>query len=146
MSSTRPHPEMPPEPLPILAGAVAQQCLATVLLVEDEDFVRQVTAEVLTSGGYDVLCARHAAEAMRVFQGCNREVHLLLTDVVLPGRTGNNLARDLQALCPALKTVFISGYPENAVTNQELRKPGVTYLPKPFSLESLLRTVRQALA
>ena len=68
----------------------------TILLVEDEDFVRQVTAEVLSFGGYQVFGARTAAEAMRVFRQQRAKVQLLLTDVVLPGTNGRELARDLR--------------------------------------------------
>jgi DNA-binding NtrC family response regulator len=118
----------------------------TVLLVEDENFVRDVTGEILQSAGYRVLKARNAADAMRTFRQYRDEVQLLLTDVVMPGQNGFNLAHDLKAMSLGLRTIFISGYPENSVTRTGLKQTGVFYLPKPFSAESLLRQVKQALA
>jgi CheY-like chemotaxis protein len=146
VTSTRSEPEIHPEPAPILADAGTDQDHGTILLVEDEDFVRLVTRDVLSFAGYRVLCARHAAEAVRVFRQHEKEVQLLLTDVVLPGRNGQDLARDLRTVRPTLKTMFISGYPENEVTKHGLQEPGVIYLPKPFSVDLLMRTVRQVLA
>ena len=70
----------------------------TVLLVEDENFVRDVTGEILQSAGYRVLKARNAADAMRTFRQYRDEVQLLLTDVVMPGQNGFNLAHDLKAM------------------------------------------------
>jgi PleD family two-component response regulator len=80
-----------------------------ILLVEDEGFVREVTCKVLESAGYKVLSTCNAAEAKRKFRGCAQGVELLLTDVVLPGRDGLALAKDLRAIRPALKTIFMSG-------------------------------------
>jgi two-component system, cell cycle sensor histidine kinase and response regulator CckA len=146
VSSTRSQREMFGEPVLTVTPTGMDQVRATILLVEDEDFVRQVTAEVLSFGGYQVFGARTAAEAMRVFRQQRAKVQLLLTDVVLPGTNGRELARALRLLHPALKTVFISGYPDNEVTRHSLEEPGVFYLPKPFSLESLMQKVRQVLA
>ncbi len=146
MSSTQSEPEVVKEPVLTMQRAGMDPVRETILLVEDEDFVRQVTAEVLSFGGYQVLGARTAAEAMRVFRQQRAKVQLLVTDVVLPGTNGRELARDLRLLHPALKTVFISGYPDNEVTRHSLEEPGVFYLPKPFSVESLMQKVRQVLA
>lgn len=118
----------------------------TVLLVEDENFVREVTGEILQSAGYRVLKAQNATQAMCIFRRHRDEVQLLLTDVVMPGQNGCSLADDLKAMSLGLKTIFISGYPENPVTRKGLSQPGVFYLPKPFSADSLLRQVKQALA
>jgi DNA-binding NtrC family response regulator len=115
----------------------------TILLVEDQDFVREVTGEVLEFEGFRVLKARSAVEAARLFHA--GEVQLLLTDVVLPGRNGCRLAHDLVAVCPALKVVFISGYPENEIARHRLEEDGAMYLSKPFSVEGLMRVVRSAL-
>jgi DNA-binding NtrC family response regulator len=117
----------------------------TVLLVEDENFVRDVAGEILETAGYRVLKARNAADAMRTFRRYRDEVQLLLTDVVMPGQNGYSLADDLKAMNLGLRTIFISGYPENSVTRNGLKQPGVYYLPKPFSAESLLRQVKRAL-
>jgi two-component system, cell cycle sensor histidine kinase and response regulator CckA len=118
----------------------------TILLVEDEAFVREITCEILEREGYRVLKACNAAEAKVVFGRYRKILQLLLTDVVLPGQNGRELANDLRALNPRLRALFISGYPENAVTQMGIAEDGMFYLPKPFSAESLLRKVRQVLA
>jgi two-component system, cell cycle sensor histidine kinase and response regulator CckA len=117
----------------------------TILLVEDETFLRQVTCEILESAGYRVLQSRNAAEAISTFQEYKTIVRLLLTDVVLPGQNGRDLANDLRIVCPNLRIIFISGYPENAVTEHGIQEDGMFYLPKPFSLQALTRKVRQVL-
>ncbi len=145
MSSIRSAPELPSETVPVLASSREGCSGETILLVEDEDFVRQVTGEVLTFAGYQVICARHAAEAVRLFRQREKEVQLLLTDVVLPGRNGHDLARDLRTLRPGLKTMFISGYPDTETSKRRLQGSGVIYLPKPFSVESLMQAVHRIL-
>jgi two-component system cell cycle sensor histidine kinase/response regulator CckA len=117
----------------------------TILLVEDEAFVREVVGEILRSAGYRVLKARQAAEAMRVFRRHRQEVGLLITDVVMPGRNGRDLARDLSSICPGLITIFVSGYPETVLTKDGALERGVFYLPKPFSAGDLLQQVRHVL-
>jgi two-component system cell cycle sensor histidine kinase/response regulator CckA len=139
-------PEMNQTAPAIGKGAERAWVRETVLLVENENFVRDVTGEILHSAGYRVLKARNAADAMRTFRQYRDEVQLLLTDVVMPGQNGFNLAHDLKAMSLGLRTIFISGYPENSVTRKGLKQTGVFYLPKPFSAESLLRQVGQALA
>jgi DNA-binding NtrC family response regulator len=125
--------------------AAAGRVRETILVVEDEDFVREVTCEVLEFEGYHVLKARSAAEATRQFHFCGDDVQLLLTDVVLPGRNGCRLARELAAFCPTLKTLFVSGYPQNELARHGLTEDGASYLPKPFSVEALTRMVRHVL-
>jgi CheY-like chemotaxis protein len=80
-----------------------------ILLVEDEPLVRKVTCEVLQSAGYRVLKAKNSAEAIRIFSQHREEIDLLLTDVVMPGRSGRELAHELRAVCSDLKTIFTSG-------------------------------------
>ena len=145
MSVSHVQPQTAPEPMPVAARTGAETKCETILLVEDEDFVREVTCEVLVSAGYRVAKARNAAEAVRAFHRCGGQVQLLLTDVVLPGRNGRDLARRLKVVQPDLKTIFISGYPENEVTKHGLQEPGVFYLPKPFSVDSLMGKIRQVL-
>jgi two-component system, cell cycle sensor histidine kinase and response regulator CckA len=116
----------------------------TILLVEDEAFVREFTSEILETAGYCVLKARTAAEAKIAFRQCGEAPRLLLTDVVLPDQNGRDLAHDLRMTNPSLKTIFVSGYPE-IVPQKGIVEQGVFYLAKPFSAESLLRKVRQVL-
>ena len=115
----------------------------TILLVEDERFVREVANEILRSAGYRPLSARCAEEARRLF--CQHEdVHLSVTDVVLPDDNGTHLADELGSRRPGLKTIFISGYPENAVARAGVPEPDSRYyLPKPFSSESLITKIKQ---
>ena len=114
----------------------------TILLVEDEAFVREVTCEVLRAVGYRVLTAKNAAEAVWVYDAYRREVKLLLTDVVLPGETGRALAVRLQGANPGLKVLLVTGY----VSEMRLREgEAEECLAKPFSTEVLLRKVRQLL-
>ena len=117
----------------------------TILLVEDEDFVREVTSQVLQFAGYGVLKAKNAMDAISQFRRHQEKIELLLTDIVMPGKNGHDLAHDLSAVCPGLRTIFISGYPENAITRNGWQERGVLYLPKPFSVQSLLRKVKLAL-
>ena len=116
-----------------------------ILLVEDESFVREVTAEILQAAGYQVLKARHAVEAMKIFQQNAETIELLVLDIVLPGKNGWELARELLRFHPQLKTVFVSGYPENTVTKKIDFEHKVIYLSKPFSVDSLMQKVREAI-
>jgi two-component system cell cycle sensor histidine kinase/response regulator CckA len=120
----------------ILAGA------ETILLVEDEAFVRDVTCEVLRSAGYQVLAARNAADAVRMYEARPSEVKLLLSDVVLPGETGPAMARRLRREHPELKVLFVTGYAEQMGLLEGKQEE---FLAKPFSAEALLRKVRQVL-
>ena len=134
--------ELPP--VEILAESPEHR--ETVLVVEDEAFVREVTCETLESEGYRVLRARTAEEARTLFARYRKIVRLLLTDVVLPGQNGRELAEELRTAYPALRTIFTSGYPENAVTRLGIAQEDAFYLPKPFTADSLIRRVRAALA
>jgi two-component system, cell cycle sensor histidine kinase and response regulator CckA len=104
----------------------------TILLVEDESFLREVTCEILESAGYRVLKTDTAAEAISAFDEYKTIVRLLLTDIVLPGQNGRDLATDLRCVCPKLRIIFVSGYPENVVTRHP-QEDGMFYLPKLFS-------------
>ena len=125
-------------------GADMPPLQGSILLVEDETFVREVTAEILIAAGYNVLKARSAVEAVREFRQHKGEVALLLVDVVLPGKNGREMAKELMKEEPRLKTVFISGYPESAPERDILRN--TIYLPKPFSLGLLMQKIRDVIA
>jgi DNA-binding NtrC family response regulator len=122
-----------------------KRLMPTILLVEDEAFVRQAACEILCSAGYRVLPARNAADAVTAFRGHAHEVRLLLTDVVLPDRNGCDLAEELVTVRSDVKAIFISGYPENCITRDGVQRPGWFYLPKPFSTASLLQKIEEAL-
>jgi two-component system, cell cycle sensor histidine kinase and response regulator CckA len=114
----------------------------TILLVEDEQFVREVTSEVLRSAGYVVLAARNAVEAMCVYERIRGNMGLLLTDVVLPGESGQVLAGRMRRGNPDLKVLFVTGYPESIGMAERAHEQ---CLAKPFSTGVLLRRVRQVL-
>ncbi len=103
------EPESIAEPDSTMADLKNSTECQTILLVEDEAFVRDVTCEILQSMGYQVLKARNAIEAMCAFHQHQEEVRLLITDVVMPGQNGRDLAQQLRALRPDLKALFISG-------------------------------------
>jgi two-component system, cell cycle sensor histidine kinase and response regulator CckA len=132
--------------IPFTVDAAKFRAMPVILLVEDDALVREVAADILEFEGFRVLKARNAQEAKMAFHRYKEIVRLLITDVVLPGQNGRDLANELRTVCPTLRIVFVSGFPENAVTRQGLIDGEMLYLPKPFSAESLVRTVKQALA
>lgn len=117
----------------------------TILLVEDEEFVRNVTQEVLELSGYKVLVARDAQEAMTLADTHEGGIDLLLTDVVMPGMNGRQFAKRLRETEPTLKTIFMSGYTENLVLREDIERECSAFLQKPFTLELLSATVRDVL-
>jgi two-component system cell cycle sensor histidine kinase/response regulator CckA len=117
----------------------------TILLAEDEAFVRKATAEVLESAGYRLVVTASAAEAFEAFRGCVRPVDLLLTDVIMPGMNGRELAAELKSLCPPTRVLLMSGHAEQ-LAGWELAASGGKCLAKPFSTRTLLSKVREVLA
>lgn len=117
---------------------------ATILLVEDEDTVRKVIERLLRKLGYEVESAADAEEAIEIFKKRNDEFDLVLTDVVMPGLTGVEMSVVLKEHRPDMRFLFTSGY-----TSKELggnpEAPPEPFLPKPFSMEELSRSVREAL-
>ncbi|SDT58920.1 hybrid sensor histidine kinase/response regulator [Actinoplanes derwentensis] len=118
----------------------------TLLLVDDEDAVLQVTARMLGGAGYRVLTAPDAAEALRLLERHGGEVAALVTDVMMPGMDGRQLARIASGRRPDLCVVFVSGFAESLLDEHGNNlEPGSTILPKPFDREKLVTTVRTAL-
>jgi signal transduction histidine kinase len=118
----------------------------TVLLVEDEPLVRSLAARVLRQQGYNVLEAPDGAEGMAIArEHASEEVHLLLTDVVMPKMGGKELADRLKSLWPDIKVLFTSGYTYNAITQHGLLDREMAFLEKPFSISGLIRKVREVL-
>ena len=116
----------------------------TILLVEDAALVRKATAEALQSAGYRVLIAENATQALDAYHCYSHSVDLLLTDVVMSGMCGRELAQTLFALSPELRIMLMSGYAEQLALCK-LSPYRTEYLPKPFSAPTLLRRVRQVL-
>jgi len=117
----------------------------TVLLVEDAAAVRAVTHQALARQGYTVLDAPNGAEALRIAADHPDPIHLLLTDVVMPGLSGRQLADELTRLRPDTKVLFTSGYTDDAVVRHGVLESGIAYLQKPFTVDGLARKVREVL-
>jgi len=117
----------------------------TILLVEDEDGVRQLVSTILKRHGFTVLEARHGPEALILTEQHQGPIHLILTDVVMPGMGGQELAQRLQPLHPGVKVLYMSGYAEETSLHQNLSDQGICYLQKPFEAHGLLHRVRELL-
>jgi two-component system, cell cycle sensor histidine kinase and response regulator CckA len=115
-----------------------------VLLVEDENVVREITGQVLTHAGYDVLESNGPREALRVASGHPGKIDLLLTDVVMPEMNGVELADRLQNLQPDLITILMSGYAECDVL-RKITSGSAMHIQKPFTIDTLLARVAEAL-
>ncbi|HKW41964.1 MAG TPA: response regulator [Gemmatimonadales bacterium] len=117
----------------------------TVLVVEDVPAVRAVASEMLTRYGYTVLEAADAETALRLAAKHDGEIHLLLTDVVMPDASGRELADKLVKLKPGMKVLYMSGYTDDAVVRHGVLQDGIAFLQKPFTPESLARKLRTVL-
>jgi two-component system cell cycle sensor histidine kinase/response regulator CckA len=132
------------------AGAVASYAeiprgTETVLLAEDEADVRELAREFLVAAGYTVIEARNGQEALKLAAERGEEIDLLVSDLVMPGMTGQQLAALLQQQDPALRVIFMSGYSEHAAAEAAQAGSSVRILTKPFNRMALLRTIREVL-
>jgi signal transduction histidine kinase/CheY-like chemotaxis protein len=118
----------------------------TVLVVEDEDAVRELTCEFLKRSGYTVLEARDGIDALEVAGRYSGTIHLMLSDMVMPRMGGAELAEKLKAIRPKIKFAFMSGYSEYSSYGANQVSPGVSVLQKPFTMASLIERVRESLA
>jgi CheY-like chemotaxis protein len=117
----------------------------TVLLVEDEESVRELVRETLRMRGYKVLEAENGEAGLRVAESRKERIDILITDVMMPGMGGRELARELSAQRPEMKVLFLSGYTEEAVLNQGPLGLSTAFLQKPFTLQNLAKKVRDVL-
>jgi PAS domain S-box-containing protein len=117
----------------------------TILLVEDEDMVREPTRRMLVRQGYDVLVAANADEALALVADPGRSIDVLLTDVIMPGRSGKELATELCRLGRTDRVIFMSGYTEDVIVHQGVLESGVHLIEKPFESRRLLRLLRSVL-
>jgi CheY-like chemotaxis protein len=128
-------------PSPVAQGHAGTQ---TVLVVEDAEGLRELTKRLLERHGYVVLLAANAEDAGCLFDE-NPSIDLLLTDVVMPGASGPELVKQLVERRPALKVVYMSGYTDEAIVHRGVLDPGIAFLHKPFSSETLGRKIREVL-
>jgi PAS domain S-box-containing protein len=141
-----PRVDAAPEPLPTAPRHDAPlRGHETVLVVEDDDSLRRLVHDVLRRHGYELLAARDGAEALALSGRHAGAIDLMITDVVMPGLGGRELARQLAPLRPAMKVLYVSGYTENAIVHHGQLDAGLEFLPKPFAPEELARKVRAIL-
>jgi two-component system, cell cycle sensor histidine kinase and response regulator CckA len=117
----------------------------TVLVVEDDPQVREVTVRTLRAGGYRVVAASNGREALDLAERDPGPLHLLVTDIVMPGMTGREVADELRRRQAELRVLFVSGYTQDAIAQRGVLETGIEFLPKPFAASSLLARIRQVL-
>ncbi len=117
----------------------------TILLVEDEQSILKMNRTVLERFGYKILAARTPMEALTIVEQYEDTISLLVTDVVMPEMNGKQLKERIEKLKPDIKTLFISGYPDNVIVHRGILEPDVSFLQKPFSIDSLATKVREVL-
>jgi PAS domain S-box-containing protein len=117
----------------------------TILIVEDEVSILELAKRILEGLGYTVMIARLPSQALNLAEEHLGEIHLLITDVVMPEMNGRELSTRLRTRCPTLRTLFMSGYTANVIAHRGVLDEGVQFMPKPFSKESLAQKVRDAL-
>ncbi|HEX3607058.1 MAG TPA: ATP-binding protein [Candidatus Dormibacteraeota bacterium] len=132
-------------PEPTAAAAAQSPGGETVLVVEDEEAMREVTRRILARNGYEVITARGGEDALATIRAHQGRIDLLLTDVVMPQMLGKEVAERSAALLPGLRVLYMSGYAHPVLTSQGTLAEGVTLLEKPFSAPVLLAKVREAL-
>ncbi|MCB0050447.1 MAG: response regulator, partial [Caldilinea sp.] len=117
----------------------------TILLVEDEPAILEMTTAMLEELGYSVLAARTPGEAVRLAGVRNGRIDLLMTDVVMPEMNGRDLAGKLQSLYPDIRLLFMSGYTADVIAHQGVLDPGVHFIQKPFAMNVMAAKIRAAL-
>jgi two-component system, cell cycle sensor histidine kinase and response regulator CckA len=140
-----PRIDEPAEHLPAEETATTERGWETILLVEDEAALRAIAREILEDHGFHVIEAARASEAIEIAQRHPEPIHLLLTDVIMPGMNGRVLAETLLAARPATRVVYMSGYTDDIVAHSGVLNSGTFLLEKPFTALALLARVRAAL-
>ena len=132
-----------PQPAP---HANALRGSETVLVVEDQADVRRLIEKTLSRYGYSVLTATNGPEAAARAQTYEGAIHVMLTDVILPGASGREIARQLAAARPHLRVLYMSGYTDDVIVQHGVLEPGLAFLQKPFTADTLARRIREVLA
>jgi CheY-like chemotaxis protein len=141
-----PHVDEPAEKLKAqVVGEELPRGSETILIVEDDEEVRNLAARVLKAQGYIVLDGSYGDEALNVCRKHKGPIHLLVTDVVMPGMDGRALSERLSHLHPEMKVLYMSGYTEDAIIHHGVMGKGMNYIQKPFTVNGLTRKVREVL-
>ena len=117
----------------------------TILVVEDDKSVRNLTRKALKEYGYSVIEAQNGEDALKVSEAHEGPIHLMITDVVMPGMNGRELAERLQPYRPKTRVLYMSGYADDAIVHHGVLEPGLSFIPKPFTPESLVNKARSVL-
>jgi len=140
-----PRVDEPPTPQILVDARLPARGWETILLVEDEGSLRAIAREILEGHGYQILDAGGASQAIEIARHHPAPIHLLVTDVVMPGMNGRVLAESLVTVRPDLRVLFMSGYTNDVIAHHGVLDSGTMFLEKPFSVAALLSRVRQAL-
>ncbi|MFH1741741.1 MAG: response regulator, partial [bacterium] len=116
-----------------------------ILLVEDDEYVRRCLSQILAEYGYGVLTAKRGSQALEAAKQHTGPIDLLLTDVIMPGMSGWDLAKELVSRRPETKVLFVSGYTDDAIAHHRVFKKGIHFIEKPVMPETLARKVREVL-
>jgi len=130
------------QPAPTMASG---QGTETILVVEDDGALRDLARRILRTAGYTVLTASNGGEALLLLEGHDGPVHLMLTDVVMPGMSGRDLAARLADIRPQMKVLYTSGYTDDAVLRHGVLNEAVHFIHKPYATAELRRKVREVL-
>jgi len=137
------------EPLEEAGEVVVQKEIVgrgeTILVVEDEEEVRKLAVQILRRQGYTVLEASQGNETSHICEQHKGAIHLMVMDVVMPGMNGRELAKSLEPHHPEMQVLYMSGYTDNAIVHHGILEKGLNFIQKPFTLEGLLRKVREVL-
>jgi len=117
----------------------------TILVVEDDENLRRLTSLILKKHGYRILEASNGGEALIICRNIKEPLDLVLTDVIMPGMSGRQLIEELRQIRDAFKVLYMSGYTDNAIVHHGVLDAGINLLHKPFTVEGLLRKVREVM-
>jgi DNA-binding NtrC family response regulator len=123
----------------------AGQGSETILLVEDEEAVRELASRILSAKGYSVVAAKSTKEAEQFSEKSKGKIHLLLTDIIMPGTSGRELARRITARHPRTRVLYMSGYTDNVLVQGGVLEASLSFLQKPFTPGALVQKVRDVL-
>ncbi len=119
--------------------------IETILIVEDEPEIRKIIKRILTNAGYQIIESTDVDDALEIFQNRHKDIHLVLSDVIMPKMNGFQLYEKFKAINPAVKSVFMSGYMDERIYEEQVLKEKIVLISKPFSEEKLLETIHRAL-